>query len=249
MQSPHYLVNRTVQVDSDLSGLPKTSLEPLAAAIDRARMLGFPGCSLAVHMREQKELGSVLLSLLRCIDLKCRPPESSTSEFSALSEREKNTFASIARHLSCGEVGLPLLVWVDTRGNVILQPREGATDHSGLADDRTTVPLWDSARRELRLGTTLVRRYRRHAPHQERILDAFQQSGWPACIHNPLSNRCSYDEQLHDAIKRLNRHQDQQVLCFKGDGSGKGVLWEQVSKSVVTVKTVAAVSDIRHIGN
>jgi hypothetical protein len=47
-------------------------------------------------------------------------------------------------------------------------------------------PHWDRLRRELRYRDKLVRRYRRHAPQQMAILDAFELAGWPERIENPL---------------------------------------------------------------
>jgi len=34
--------------------------------------------------------------------------------------------------------------------------------------------------------------------------------------------------RLHDTIKSLNRNQTKDVLRFKGDGTGEGILWEFV---------------------
>jgi hypothetical protein len=88
------------------------------------------------------------------------------------------------------------------------------------------VPLWDSDRRELRLGELLIKSFRQPAPNQEIILSAFQEEGWPPRIDNPLPGNCSIDavDRLHDAVKKLNR-QANCLVRFRSDGNGLGVQW------------------------
>jgi hypothetical protein len=90
------------------------------------------------------------------------------------------------------------------------------------------VPRWDAECRELRWGAALVKRFREPALNQELILAVFEEEGWPARIDDPLPNDpgCDPKQRLHDTIKRLNRHQANRLLRFRGDGSGSGVLWE-----------------------
>lgn len=89
-------------------------------------------------------------------------------------------------------------------------------------------PCWNSRRRELVWGDRLVKRYRVPAPNQERILCAFEEEGWPDRIDDPLPVCRQIDPRtrLHDATNRLNRHQQQPLLSFRGDGTGMGVFWE-----------------------
>jgi hypothetical protein len=90
------------------------------------------------------------------------------------------------------------------------------------------IPRWDAARRELRWGAKLVKRFREPALNQELILAAFEEEGWPPRLDDPLpsSGETEPKERLHDTIKRLNRHQVNRLLRFRGDGSGTGILWE-----------------------
>lgn len=76
----------------------------------------------------------------------------------------------------------------------------------------------------------MVKRYRRPALNQQRILDAFQAAHWPTHLVDPLPLQAAHcpKRRLHDAIKRLNRCQLTTVIRFSGDGSGRGVLWERV---------------------
>ncbi|MBW3538640.1 MAG: hypothetical protein KY476_00070 [Planctomycetes bacterium] len=91
------------------------------------------------------------------------------------------------------------------------------------------VPEWDSERRELRLGSAVVKQFLRPAPNQTLILDAFEEEGWPRRIDDPLPPREGVDPRtrLHDAIKHLNRRLTQPLLHFLGDGTSCGVVWHQ----------------------
>lgn len=102
-------------------------------------------------------------------------------------------------------------------------------DAPGVGEQRPgPQPYWDSDRRELRLGPVLVKQFLRPAPNQELILAVLQEEGWPPRIDDPLPSRHDLDarERLHDTIKNLNRHQEQRLLRFQGDGTGRGVRWK-----------------------
>lgn len=105
-----------------------------------------------------------------------------------------------------------------------------STAHQAVkgGDPSGQVPRWDSARRELWLGRTLVKRFRVPAPHQELVLTVFQEDDWPERIDDPLPPQPAIDpkRQLHATISSLNRHQKQALIHFTGDGTGTGVLWE-----------------------
>ena len=92
-------------------------------------------------------------------------------------------------------------------------------------------PVWDDQRHELRLGGTLVKRFKWRAANQEAVLAAFQEEGWPPRIDDPLSPVPDTDpkRRLSDAIKCLNRKQANSLLRFSGDGTGEGILWEVVT--------------------
>jgi hypothetical protein len=93
---------------------------------------------------------------------------------------------------------------------------------------RPKVPRWDAACPELHWGPMLVKRFRLPALNQELILSAFEEEGWPPHIDDPLPNPFQHDpkQRLHDTIKRLNRHQVNQLVRFRADGSGCGIIWE-----------------------
>lgn len=92
------------------------------------------------------------------------------------------------------------------------------------------VPLWNGTKLELIFQGLIVKAFRSIAPNQARILIAFQEEGWPHRIDDPLPPESEQDsrERLRNAIKQLNRNQDNHLLRFCGDGSGKGILWQSL---------------------
>jgi hypothetical protein len=89
-------------------------------------------------------------------------------------------------------------------------------------------PIWDREKRELRVGDRVVKKFKWPAENQERVLDAFQEKGWPLRIDDPLQphpNICP-KRRLHDTLKCLNRKQANELIKFRGDGTGLGVLLE-----------------------
>ena len=89
-------------------------------------------------------------------------------------------------------------------------------------------PVWDRERRELRLGEIVVKRFKWPAENQELVLNAFEDLGWPPRISNPLVAHPTIcpKRRLHDTLKCLNRKQVNELVKFRGDGTGLGVLLE-----------------------
>jgi len=50
-------------------------------------------------------------------------------------------------------------------------------------------PYWDAAQRELKIGDTVVKKFRVPAPIQEQILAAFEEENWTFRIDDPLPPR------------------------------------------------------------
>jgi hypothetical protein len=88
-------------------------------------------------------------------------------------------------------------------------------------------PRWDGEIRRLYWDGVLVKHFRVPAWNQEQILAAFEEEGWPARIYDPLppSRGLNPRARLRETIKSLNHHQLRPLLCFRGDGTGEGVLW------------------------
>ena len=95
------------------------------------------------------------------------------------------------------------------------------------------VPHWDSGRHELRLGNQIIKQFKHRSPNQEMILAAFQEEGWPVSVRDPLSPLRDIDSKrrLNDTIKCLNHHQSQELIRFRGDGTGEGIIWERVPRN------------------
>jgi hypothetical protein len=89
------------------------------------------------------------------------------------------------------------------------------------------VPVWDSDRQELRVGSELVKQFKVPARNQETILATFQEESWPVRVDDPLPPLDGVDpkRRLHETITSLNRNQKAPLLTFHGDGSGQGVRW------------------------
>lgn len=84
-------------------------------------------------------------------------------------------------------------------------------------------PNWDPATGRLTFRGKIIRQVRgiSVARRLRPILDAFEEAEWPAQIKAPAS----YSQQeLHDAIRGLN--QNLELIRFRSDGTGKGVVWE-----------------------
>lgn len=93
------------------------------------------------------------------------------------------------------------------------------------------LPNWDEDRRELRFGDIVIKKFRKNsARNQVAVLRTFQEDGWPEKIDDPLHGP-TFDsrKRLADTIDGLKEnHLTPNVLTFRGDGTGEGVLWEQV---------------------
>lgn len=115
----------------------------------------------------------------------------------------------------------------------------GITNHRDFShadqasDDELSVPTWDPQRRELRLNSVTVKRFKWAAANQETILAAFEEECWPPRIDDPLPPQPEQDpkRRLSDTIKCLNRKQLTPLIHFHGDGTGQGITWELVKRN------------------
>lgn len=117
-----------------------------------------------------------------------------------------------------------------------LTQRGESRDVSGIPDPnngdaKRPRPRWDAVRRELWCGETLIKRFRRAAPNQERVLIAFEEAGWPEAIDDPLPQEDGVlaSERLWQTIKQLNRTIKPPLIHFGGDGTGTRVCWRPTS--------------------
>lgn len=112
---------------------------------------------------------------------------------------------------------------------------EDAPDGAGAfparpSTDRGTLPRWDAARRQLWLGSLLVKEFRHSAPNQMAILAAFQAGGWEnGHVENPIPKENWEDnevarQRLLQTIKNLNRAVLPNTIRFRINGMCTGVL-------------------------
>ena len=94
-----------------------------------------------------------------------------------------------------------------------------------LGMDLGLVPQWCKDRGVLLLGGQVARRVSRpdQATNVVRILDAFEEEGWPPRIDDPLPGGRN-QKRLHRTIAVLNP--DTIGMKFHADGSGEGIRWE-----------------------
>ncbi len=117
--------------------------------------------------------------------------------------------------------------------------RKGARGSNETIQDGSMLakPRWDKERRELWVGDCLVKRLKRPAQNQERILTTFQEEDWPSSIDDPIppgkdddGNSLEPKQRLNDTISSLNKDHDIDVIHFRGDGTGERVIWELRSR-------------------
>jgi hypothetical protein len=76
-------------------------------------------------------------------------------------------------------------------------------DRTPLDESRVNVPArphWDRQGRKLMYGEVCCREFRKEAPHQFALLDAFEAQGWPELMSGPFRR----DRLLRQTVKDLN---------------------------------------------
>jgi hypothetical protein len=103
-------------------------------------------------------------------------------------------------------------------------------------------PRWCASLRELKALGKRVKRFKVPAPAQETILSSFEELRWPARIDDPLPPvpEMLSKRRLQNAIKSLNGCQVNALIRFRGDGLGKGVLWEWRDRPQIAPRSCVA---------
>jgi hypothetical protein len=114
--------------------------------------------------------------------------------------------------------------------------------HARLAEhstnpDRTgnsrphSLPRWNKDTWELWLRRSVIKRFGRPAKNQFLILAAFDESGWPPRIDDPLPrrNRAKAGKQLRNAIGRLNGNRKEALIWFHVES--RGIRWELLAEN------------------
>jgi hypothetical protein len=105
---------------------------------------------------------------------------------------------------------------------VVVEPLSVAEPPRGAV----VTPTWDRNRLELRLGSTVVKRFTVPSRDAETILAAFQEDGWPMQLNDPFGNpsRAGLD-RLQSAVEILNRQRIQRVRFELESGEPK-IAWK-----------------------
>jgi hypothetical protein len=108
--------------------------------------------------------------------------------------------------------------------------RRGQVGRTNIVAMAPQSPMWDGDRRQLRVGSRIVKEFKVPAMNQEIVLAVFEEERWPPRIDDPLPWKCDIDPQrrLHDTINSLNRRQRLRLVHFSADGLAQGIRWELI---------------------
>lgn len=108
-----------------------------------------------------------------------------------------------------------------------IEPLSKKSDPSKALDEKVVVPKWDSSCRVVTYDGIVVKQFKLPSPNQVAVLTAFEEEGWPSRVDDPLPPRSDIDpkQRLHDTIRSINRNQRHNLLYFRGDGTGCGIIW------------------------
>jgi hypothetical protein len=103
-----------------------------------------------------------------------------------------------------------------------------------------SVPCWDCKLRRLLFGGRVVKQFRLPAGNQAAVLAAFETENWPPSIDDPLPflPKQRSKRRLHETIRHLNANHQNQLIRFRGNGTGEAVLWEPIAASAADRPTV-----------
>jgi hypothetical protein len=106
------------------------------------------------------------------------------------------------------------------------------TSRPQLSPDGGKPPAWNENQGILSRDGVVIKRFDKPAENQRAILRAFERQGWPDWIADPLERDAHMDERqrLADAVYHLNLRQEHNLIRFRRDGRGMGVIWEWVPK-------------------
>jgi hypothetical protein len=168
---------------------------------------------LAEHAEESTESGpgALLMKALTSAGNKLRPEEFGLGTTRLSMER-------LVRALSrCVEFRLENATW--------LTP-VSAESESRIDDKQSQKPSWSRHEYKLRLGETTIRKVKRQADSNiVKVLDAFEEQGWPGHIDDPVQHDL-YPLRIHETIRSLNTRL--RLIRFHADGEGKGICWERL---------------------
>ena len=98
-----------------------------------------------------------------------------------------------------------------------------------FSTDFIQTPKWNRDLRILSFDCQIVKQFKRAAPNQELLLSAFQESGWPNKIDDPLpQDFCVPPEhRLRETVKSLNKALQSSPIRFQM--RNEHALWKLIS--------------------
>jgi len=102
---------------------------------------------------------------------------------------------------------------------LLRQPAEAGPDER---------PSWRAALGELWWGGVCVKQFHHEAGNQRRVLEAFEEAGWPPRLPDPLPPEPGVNAKtrLRETVKSLNC--GQRRVRFRMDGTGLALRWEAI---------------------
>lgn len=92
---------------------------------------------------------------------------------------------------------------------------------ASLSQQSLPRPRWKD-QRQLCYGDQVVKEFKRRAPNQFMILDAFEAQDWQERIEAPLDS-----EQLRETLKALNKALRSAPFHFAPEGGGRWIAWRR----------------------
>ena len=108
-------------------------------------------------------------------------------------------------------------------GAVANQEAEEPPNSGAHPDEKVDKPRWDEKSGELRLGDRVLRKLKRGAPSQMKVLKAFEEAGWPQLIPSPFSS--IEFKSKNDTLYDLNRGTT--GIEFFSEGDGQRIGWRK----------------------
>ena len=100
---------------------------------------------------------------------------------------------------------------------------DNATKAHPIPNDTRVLPVWKKANGELWYRSELIRRVKPAAANLRRILNHFQDVGWPKSIYDPFPPDVKFPNRRRRAVATLN--QGLMGICFSCKGNGTSISW------------------------
>ncbi len=96
-----------------------------------------------------------------------------------------------------------------------------------LARPPKVLPHWDRDAKVLKYDGKTVKQLRQNAGNQMRVLDTFQELGWPREIDDPLTSKKGVTQisRAHNTAKSLNLRHDAKLIRFGTTSLGTRFSW------------------------